>query len=82
MSLWVSKMNNVVKGEGLNQKRSWVRRKQNRGEPSGKTSSVLKKRNSRELEAEDGITEGSRKKMTKEILVTSAEAGYQLRRDQ
>ena len=75
-------IHNVVKGEGLTQKRSWVRREQNRGEPSGKTSSVLKKRNSREPEAEDGITEGSRKKMTKEILVTSAEAGYQLRRDQ
>lgn len=35
-------INKEVIGEGLTQKRSWVRREQNRGEPSDKTSSVLK----------------------------------------
>jgi len=69
-------IHNVATGEGFTQKRSRVRREQHRGEPSGKTSSVLKKRHTREPEVEDGITEGSRKKMTKEILLTSAKAGY------
>ena len=73
---------NIATGEGFTQKRSWVRREQKRGEPSGKTFSVLKKRNTREPEAEDGITKGSRKKVTKKTLLTSAEAGYQLCGDQ
>ena len=35
---------NIATGEGFTQKRSWVRREQKRGEPSGKTFSVLKKK--------------------------------------
>ena len=42
----------------------------------------FKKRNTREANVEVVITEGSRKKVTKEIILTSAEAGYQLRREQ
>ena len=42
----------------------------------------FKKRNTREANVEVVITEGSREKVTKEIILTLAEAGYQLRREQ
>ncbi|KAK9992566.1 hypothetical protein SO802_027551 [Lithocarpus litseifolius] len=65
-------------------KRGWVRREQNRGEPSGKTPvhSLLNKRMYRDDDAETEFTEGCRKKLTKENSSSAAEAGFQLRRDQ
>nr|POF18790.1 hypothetical protein CFP56_46564 [Quercus suber] len=44
--------NKAGKKKLMTQKRTWVRREQNRGEPSGNTFSVLKKRMSREDDAE------------------------------
>ena len=72
----------VAKETGMTPKRGWVRREQNRGEPSGQTSSLLKKRTSKEDDAEAGTTEGCRKKLTKENISSTAEAGSQSRQDQ
>ena len=51
----------VAKKEGKTKGRGWVYKEQNRGEPSGQNSSLLKKRFSRDDDAKDGITERSRK---------------------
>lgn len=71
----------VAKEKGTTPKRGWVRREQNRGEPSGQTSSLLKKRTSRVDDAKAGITEGCRKKLTKENISLSADIGSQPRQD-
>nr|POF21152.1 hypothetical protein CFP56_06953 [Quercus suber] len=74
--------NEAGKEKLMTQKRTWVRREQNRGEPSGNASSVLKKRVSREDDAETEFVEGCRKKQTMENLSVAAEAGSQPRRVQ
>nr|POE95570.1 hypothetical protein CFP56_22710 [Quercus suber] len=74
--------NEAGKEKLMPQKRTWVRRKQNRGEPSGNASSVLKKRVSREDAAETEFIEGCRKKQTMENFSAAAEAGSQPRRVQ
>lgn len=67
----------VAKEKGTTPKRGWVRREQNRAEPSGQTSSLLKKRTSRVDDAKAGITEGCWKKLTKENISLSADIGSQ-----
>ena len=76
-------LNNVVaKEKNMTPKRGQVNREQNKGEPSGKTFSLLKKRISREDDAETEITEGCRKKLTTENITSAVEAGSQPCRDQ
>ena len=69
--------NKVAKEKIMTPKRGWVCREQNRGEPSGKTSSLLKKRMPREDDAEIEIIEGCRKKLTTKNISLATEAGSQ-----
>ena len=63
--------------KSMTPKRGWVHREQNRGEPSGQTSSLLKIRMSKEDDAETEIIEGCCKKLIKENISSAAEAGSQ-----
>ena len=72
----------IANEKSMTPKRGWVHREQNRGEPSGQTSSLLKIRMSREDDAETVIIEGCWKKLIKENISSAAEAGSQPCRDQ
>ena len=72
----------IANEKSMTPKRGWVYREQNRGEPSGQTSSLLKIRMSREDDAETEIIEGCWKKLIKENISLVAEAGSKPCRDQ
>lgn len=62
--------------------RGWVRREQNRREPIGDCSSLLKKRTAKEEDDAGRETEGVQKKLAKACSTLSVEAGSQPRRHQ
>ena len=72
----------VAKEKSMTPKRGWVRREQNRGEPSGQTSSLLKKRTSRKDDVETETIERCRKKLIKENISSKVEAKSQPHLDQ